>query len=142
MSKKVNNQSNFEIKSKYNRTFSPAFKKAKVADILSKKISVKQFCEVYKVSRSSVYTWLYQYSNLERGTKQVIQMESEALKTKQLIQQVAELERIIGQKQLEIDYLNKTFELASNEVGYDLKKKYAAKQSNISEPTKTDTAIK
>lgn len=69
-------------------------------------------------------------------------MESEALKTKQLIQQLAELERIIGRKQLEIDYLNKTFELASEEVGYNLKKKYAPKLSNISEPTKTNSVTK
>jgi len=55
---------------------------------------------------------------------------------------VAELERIIGKKQLEIDYLNKTFELAAEELGYDLKKKYAHKPSNISEPTKTNSAIK
>lgn len=64
MSKKVKDQSNFEIHSKYNRTFSPAFKRAKVADILGKKISVKQFCEIYKVSRTTVYKWLYQCSNL------------------------------------------------------------------------------
>ena len=49
-------------------------------------------------------------------------MESEAFKTKQLLIQIAELEQAVGRKQLEIDFLNKTFELASAEAGYDLKK--------------------
>jgi transposase len=40
-------------------------------------------------------------------------MESEALKTKQLQDRNAELERIIGQKQMQIDYLEKLIELAS-----------------------------
>ena len=57
-------------------------------------------------------------------------MESEAYKTKQLLEQVAELERVIGQKQLEIDYLDKLLELESQELGYDLKKKHAAKLSS------------
>ena len=69
-------------------------------------------------------------------------MESEAFKTKQLLIQIAELEQAVGRKQLEIDFLNKTFELASAEVGYDLKKKYAARQSNISASKKVNIATK
>jgi hypothetical protein len=46
---------------------------------------------------------------------------------------LGELERIIGQKQLQIDVLEKGFELASAELGYDLKKKYAPPRSNGSE---------
>lgn len=71
-----------------------------------------------------MYKWIYKYSSLEKGTRQIIEMESEALKTKQLLEQVATLERKLGQKQLEIDYLQKTLEVASKELGYDLKKKY------------------
>ena len=52
----------------------------------------------------------------------VVQMESEAHKTLQMLQRVAELERIVGQKQLEIDFLNKLMEVATEELGYDLKK--------------------
>ncbi|MBI5914539.1 MAG: hypothetical protein HY842_04120 [Bacteroidetes bacterium] len=50
-------------------------------------------------------------------------MESEAHKTLLLLQQVAELERIVGQKQLEIDFSNKLMELATEELGNDAKKK-------------------
>lgn len=142
MSKKQKKHPNFELNTKYNRTFSAVFKQKKVAEILSKQVSVTQVCQIYGVSRTSVYKWLQQYGNLEKGTKQVIQMESEALKTQKLLEQVAELERIVGQKQLEIDYLDKTLEQASLEVGYDLKKKYGPKSSNISESITRNQSIK
>ncbi len=49
-------------------------------------------------------------------------MESEAVKTKLLVERNAELERIIGQKQLKIDYLEKLLEIASEDLKIDLKK--------------------
>ncbi len=124
----------FQISSKYNRTFSEAFKRQKVKEIEEKRVTIKQLCDIYEVSRTSVYNWLYKYSaQRKRGEKLVLQMDSETLKTKQLLNQVAELERIIGQKQLQIDLLEKTLSIASTEVGYDLKKKYAPRSSNTSE---------
>lgn len=128
----------FEVNPNYNRSFSEAFKKAKVKEIIEKRISVQQISELYEVSRSSVYRWIYKYSNSTPESKQVVQMESEALKTKRLLAQVAELERCIGQKQLAIDFLEATLSAASQEVGYDLKKKYAPKSLNNFEkvPTK------
>lgn len=117
----------FQIKSSHARRFSEEFKRSKVKEILAKRIRVSEFCKLYGVSPTSVYNWIYKYSDLEKGTRQVIEMESEAHKTKKLLEQVAKLERKIGQQQLEIDYLKKTLELASEEVGYDLKKKYATR---------------
>jgi len=57
-------------------------------------------------------------------------MESEEQKTKYLQNRVAELERIVGQKQLEIDLNDKTFELLSEDLGFDVKKKYAPQLLN------------
>ena len=60
------------------RTFSEAFKRQKVQDLIDKKISVKELSELYKVSRTSVYRWLYRYSpHYQQETSQVVQMESE-----------------------------------------------------------------
>jgi len=130
------------IQQKHNRTFSETFKRAKVKEIIENRLSVRQVCELYNVSRTSVYKWVYKYSSLEKGTKQVVQMESESLKTKRLLEQVAELERVIGQKQLHVDLLNKTLEIASAEVGYDIKKKYAPKSSNTIVKTETNMTAK
>ncbi len=132
----------FEANTKYNRTFSESFKKAKVKEIIEKRMSVKQVCELYGVSRTSVYKWLYKFSSSAPGSKQVVQMESEALKTKHLLEKVAELERRLGQKQLEIDYLQETLTVASSEVGYDLKKKHGPASLNISDPISRRETIK
>lgn len=109
------------------RCFSESFKREKVQDLVNKRISVADFCKIYGISRTAAYNWIYAYSNMERGTRKVIEMESEAKKTLRALEKVAELERIVGQKQLTIDYLEKVLEVASKEVGYDLKKKYELK---------------
>ena len=134
MSSKKLKRARFEIKSYYNRRFSESFKKEKVKQIVEKQISIKELSEIYEVSRTAVYKWLYQYSvHHKRGTKQVVEMESEALKTKKLYARVAELERIIGQKQLELDFKDKLIELASKEIGYDIKKKHEQQLLNGSD---------
>lgn len=113
------------------RTFSEVFKKAKVKDLVEKRVSVKQLCELYEVSRTSVYKWLYAYSpHHARKSILVVQMESEATKTQALLQRVAELERVVGQKQLELDFLNKLLEIGSKELGFDLKKNLTTKLSS------------
>jgi len=118
-----------EIKSR--RSFSEAFKREKVKDLVEKRISIKQLCGLYEVSRTAVYNWLYAYSpHHEQKTILVVQMESEAYKSQMLQQRVAELERVIGQKQLELDFLNKLFEIGSQELGFDIKKNLSAKLSN------------
>jgi transposase len=122
-------KSKLEIKQP--RIFSEEFKKKLVKELVAKQITVSELKKLYKVSRTTIYNWLYLYSpNHHRGTTLVVEMESEAYKTKRLQQQVAELERIIGQKQLEIDFLNKLLELGGEELGFDLKKNFSTKLSN------------
>lgn len=125
-----NRDKKFQTETKYNRTFSDEFRKSKVKELTSGQLKVRDLCQLYELSRTTVYKWLYLYSEAEKGIKTVVQMESEANKTKLLQQRVAELERIVGQKQLEIDYLNVCLEEASEEVGYDIKKKYAPPRWN------------
>ena len=128
--KKSKKSTNFSNREKINRHFSEDFKRSKVQKLLKNELSIQQLCDLYDISRTSAYNWLYKYSPLEKGTKMVVEMESEANKTKNLLEEVAELERIIGQKQLAIDVLEKTLKIASEEVGYDLKKKYGQNSSS------------
>lgn len=131
----------FQFQRKYNRNFSEAFKRSKVSDLEKGLVSIKDLCTQQEISRSTVYKWLYLYGKAEKGIKTVVQMESEQVKTQLLQQRVAELERIVGQKQLQIDVLEKSFELASEDLGYDIKKKYVPPRWNGSElinnPTST-----
>lgn len=115
------------------RVFSDTFKRQKVKDLDAGLVSITELSKLYDVSKQSIYRWLHKYSvNHQKGVIQVVQMESEANKTKQLLAQVAELERIVGQKQLQIDYLEKLLELGSEELGVDLKKNFDTRSSNIS----------
>lgn len=125
MSTKKLNKKGHSLNGRMNRTFSEAFKRKKVREILEKKVKVHQVCDIYKVSRTSVYKWIYKYSELVKGTKLVLQMDSETMRTKYLQDQVKELERVLGQKQMEIELLSRTLEQASNDLGFDIKKKYA-----------------
>ena len=105
------------------RHFSVEFKKQIIAQLDAKLIKLSDITRIYEVSAVSVCRWRQQHSKqYEKPTKLVIEMESEALKTKALFERNAELERIIGQKQLKIDYLEKLIELASEDLKIDLKK--------------------
>lgn len=111
------------------RTFSEEFKKQKVKELVNKEIRIHELSKLYDVSKTSIYRWLYKYSpHHKKGTTQVVQMESEAQRTKLLQSRVAELERIIGQKQIEIDFLNELIKTAGAELKVDLKKTFCMKQ--------------
>ena len=113
------------------RIFSDTFKKARVKEFEQGLLTVREISTLYKVCPQAVYKWLYKYSaTLQKGTVQVVQMESEFHKTKQLLAQVKELEAALGRKQLEVEYLEKLISLASSEWKVDLKKNFATKSSS------------
>ena len=70
--------------------------------------------------------------NHQKGVVQVVQMESESQRTMALLKRVAELERIVGQKQLELDFLEKLVQISSKELKIDLKKNFGIKSSTTS----------
>lgn len=130
-------ESKLEIRT--NRHFSEEFKKSKVKELVEKRITVTELSRLYGVTRNAVYKWLYKYSaNHQKKTNYIVEMESESFKTKRLQQQVAELERIVGKKQLEIDFLEQLFEIGSEELGFDLKKNFSTKLSSGTGGTKND----
>lgn len=122
-----------------NRTFSEEFKRQRVKEIVTKKVSIRDVSELYGVSRTAVYKWVYRYSEIEKGVKTVVQMESEAARTAYYKARLSELERMYGQKQMEVDLMAKILELASEEVGYDLKKKFSPERLSGFAPTHPNT---
>lgn len=122
------------------RYFSEEFKIQKVKEIEQNQIGVTELSRVYNVSKTAIYKWIFKYSlHLKKGVKQVIEMESESRKAKMQQERIAELERIIGQKQLQIEYLRKVIEFSSEELGEDIKKKFDTKSSNGLERRKGTT---
>ena len=111
------------VRERQNRFFNESFKRKKVGEIDRNILSVSELCKEYQVSRSSVYKWIYKYSQMrKRENKQVIEPESETRKVLLLKQEVNELQRVIGEKQLKLDFLEKMITLAEEEYGVDIKK--------------------
>lgn len=143
MSKKVKSPVCSKSKLRQQRVFSDTFKRQKVKELDQGLYSVSEMSKLYGVSRVSIYRWLHKYSvSHQKGIVQVVQMESEAQKTKQLLARLAELERVVGQKQLEIDYLEKLVEISSAELDLDLKKNFGIKCSPISMDSSSKKASK
>ena len=125
------------------RVFSEALKKKAVKDIESGKASVFGVCREYQVSHRSVYNWLNKYSrHLQSQQRLVVQMESEAYKTKELEKRIQELEAALGRKQLEVDFLSKLIDQGKEELGVDLKKKSFTPPCTGSEQIKGSTGTK
>jgi transposase-like protein len=115
------------------RTFSEELKRRLVEQIENRLISVAEVQRQYSVSRTAIYTWKAKYSAAYApGVRQVVELESEALLTKQLRERNAELERIVGRKQLQIDVLEAVIDYNSDALGMDLKKKLGTPSSSDS----------
>lgn len=112
------------------RLFSEDFKKSVISDYESGKFSVRELASLYAVHSTVIYRWIYRYSTYQKRNIKVVEMsESSSQKVKELQKRIAELERIVGQKQLNIDYLEKMIELAKAELGIDIKKNSDTPQS-------------
>lgn len=133
-------QNSQKLEIREQRIFSEALKKQIVKQLVNKRITLNQVVVEHQVSRTSVYRWLYKYSPVHaQKCTLVVQMKSEEQRKHELQQRVAELERIVGQKQLEIDFLNKLLEVGSRELGFDLKKSFSSPPSSGTGITSTGT---
>ena len=107
------------------RTFSESFKKQKVREIEMKKTTVSEVSKAYEVRSSAIYKWIQKYSTEgKKNVRLIVETESDTRKIILLKKQVAEMEKIIGQKQLLIDFQDKMIDLAEQEYGVDIKKKF------------------
>jgi len=125
------------------RIFSEELKKKAIKDLVGKRTTIRALMNEHQVSHQAIYSWLYKYSpHHEQKCTLVVQMKSEEVKNHDLQGRIAELERIIGQKQLEIDFLNKLLEVGSAELGFDLKKNFNTPPSNGTGSTSKNIGLK
>lgn len=116
------------------RRYSEEFKKEIVIIFESGQLSVPQIEKLYGVSAVSVYKWIYKFSTFnEKGFRVVEMKQSSIEKLKELERKVKELEQIVGQKQIKIDYLEKMIDIAKDDLKIDIKKNYNTPQSIGSE---------
>ena len=118
------------------RYFGEKFKKDVVRKIERNELSVLEVSILYEVSRTSVYKWVYKYSKLyQKGYKQFIEPMSSTKKIKDLQTRIKDLERIVGQKQIKLDYLEKLIEISEKDYDIDIIKKKGSKPSSGSGKT-------
>jgi transposase len=103
-------------------------------------VSISELCQEYELSRTSVYNWLYKYSKMiKKGERQIVERKSDTRKIQELRERIKELERVVGQKQLQIEFQQKMIELAEQTYDVDIKKKLSSKLSSGSGQTDQDT---
>ena len=105
------------------RIFSEALKKRIVSDICKELVSVSMASREYGASRTTIYRWLYQYSPAHpKGVRQVVEMQSDTYLMENLQKRLVEAEQALGRASLRNEYLERLIEVASEELGLDLKK--------------------
>lgn len=125
------------------RYFSEEFRRKKVSEIERNLTTVSEISREYQVSKAAIYVWINRYSRMrKRKEKQVVESQSDTRKIIALKEKVRELEQIVGQKQVKIDFLDKLIELASEEYGIDIKKKVTNRPLDGSGSTGKDTHTK
>ena len=122
------------------RTFSESFKIKKVQEIESKQTRISEICKQYELSDVSIYKWLAKYGTMKNKKERIIvESQSDTQALLEYKKKVAELERIIGQKQILLDFKDRVIELAEETYHVDIKKKFGIKQSTNTGPTENNT---
>lgn len=111
------------VSERQRRVFSESFKREKVRELERGLTSVSALSKAYHVTRTAIYRWIGKYgSNPEKKERLIVESSSDTQQLLTLRARVAELERLVGQKQIIIDYQDTMIELAKQEYGIDIKK--------------------
>lgn len=120
-----------------NRVYSEEFKREIVSLFENGTYSVVQLEKLYGLCNQVIYNWIYKFSTFNEKGQRVVEMkESSTQKLKELEQKIKSLEQVVGQKQIQIEYLEKMINIASDELNIDIKKNSSTLQSNGLERTK------
>ena len=120
------------------RHCSDNFKLNKVKELESRKTNVSENKKNYQVSYATIYRWIAKFGTIkDKPERLVLETESDTKELIALKQKVAELEKIIGQKQILLDFKDKMIEIAEQTYGIDIKKKPTTSVSNTSGRTES-----
>lgn len=126
MDKSLNGE--LTVPERQRRRFSESFKRKKVKDIELGKVRVAQICKAYQVSATAVYKWIDKFGSRTKAERIIVESKSETQKIIALQKRIAELERMVGQKEIELTFNKKMIEIAEEKFGIEIKKKPSTKQ--------------
>ena len=117
--------------------YSEDFKKSRVRDYESGNYSVLDLSRLYGFSQQVMYKWIHKYSKLAKQNILIVEdHQSASEKVKECQNRIENLERVVGLKQLELDYLHKLIDTAQTEFGIDIKKNVSTSHLDTSWKTK------
>jgi len=120
-----NNTEKLTLSERRRRIFSEDFKRKKVQEIETGQSRVCDICKQYQVSKTNVHRWISKFGSMRsKKERLIVETQSDTIQNIELKKRVAELERIVGQKQIIIDFQEKMIDLAEEEYGIDIKKKF------------------
>jgi transposase len=118
------------------RVFSEEFKRDLVRQYERGQDSVGQLSKLYGINRVILYRWIYKFSTFnEKGSRIVEMKTSHTAKFKEMEARIRQLEQMVGQKQIKIEYLEKMIDLAKDELDIDIKKNFNTQPSDGSGKT-------
>ncbi len=134
------NRNNFKMSrsERHQRHFSENFKKEKVREIELGRTKVSELSKQYEVTSTNIYRWIAKFGGVkEKKERIIVESQSDTKELLALKKKVAELERIIGQKQILLDFKDKMIEIAEETYGVDIKKKFTTKPSDTTGTTES-----
>lgn len=125
------NQFKMSVEERSRRTFSDSFKRQKIHEIETGQTKVSEICRLYEVSNVAVYKWLSKYGTMRKKKERlIVESESDAVQLLEMRKKIAELEQLVGQKQVLLEFQDKMIEMAEEHYQIDIKKKFSGKQSS------------
>lgn len=119
-----------------NRYFSEEFIKAKVRELERKVVGVSELSREYKVSRAAIYKWIDKFSSMKKKKERLVyETDSDTRKLQAFRERQKELEQAVGQKQMQIELLEKMIQLAEEAYGIEIKKNFFIQPSSGSGKT-------
>lgn len=130
------NQFKLSVEQRQNRHFSESFRRQKVQEL---EIGLIRICDIekeYQVSATSIYRWISKFGGMsKKKEKLIVESDSDTKKLLDLQKKVAELERKLGQKQIELEFKDKMIDIAEQMYRVDIKKKFGSQPSDTSGST-------
>lgn len=113
------------------RTFSENFKREKVRELEIGLTRVSELSKQYEVSTTNIYRWIAKFGSMKHKKERlIVEGQSDTKELLELKKKIAELERIIGQKQILLDFKDKMIDIAEETYQVDIKKKFGTKPSD------------
>lgn len=108
------------------RRFSEEFRAKKVRELERGITSIGDICKEYEVSHNAVRKWITKFGTMKKKKPErlIVESQSDTQKILELKKQIAELERLLGQKQVQIEFRDKMIDLAEEMYKVDIKKNF------------------